>query len=58
MLDLHATNFLPKFFYKLMYHDSKYTNTKFLKNFLKIEFIKLWNVDGALVRPNGINKNS
>jgi hypothetical protein len=36
----------------------KKTRMNFLKYGLKTWFIKLWNVDGALVKPKGITKNS
>lgn len=37
---------------------SKKIRTNLLKNGLKIEFMKLWNVAGAFVSPKGITKNS
>jgi hypothetical protein len=36
----------------------KNTNTNFIRKGLKIELIKLPNVEGAIVSPNDIIKNS
>ena len=37
---------------------SKNTNTHFLKNGFKTEFMRLWKVLGAFVKPKGITRNS